>query len=403
MAESLYRGIQIGKETDYGTAVAATTILPVDEGSGEFQTNRATRFPEEDFGTQVAFLAGRGTHGVRMATASVAADARFEDLGQFLRMMIGAPAYATVAVTSSSVASPSVITTATHGLVSGQSVTIAGHTGSTPDINGTHIVTVINATTFSIPVNVTVGGTGGTVTTGGQTYTAGTTTDTTESMTYEISTDVQDFIASGVKATSLELSYDAIGPGENSPWRVSADLQSNRVVKGSATGSLTIPSVLETMEGHLTQVYQGTTATAFASLGELTNHLIQYSLRIEQEKPLRPYGSTVDYASNVGIRKRRSTMNALFALSATSISDIYDIFDSTGGLLSERRMRIKVNGSANKTMTVDHRLAYMNVVPDPNGRDGEYVLSVEGNATYDSTQATDLVLAITGAAVAALP
>jgi hypothetical protein len=335
MSESLYRGIQIGKETTYGTAVAATTILPVDEGSGEFTLNRATRFPEEDFGTQTAFLGGRGTHGVRMATASLAMDARFEDIGQILRMLT-APVYA----------------------------------GAGP---------------YS------------------QTYTLGTTTDTSESMTFEINTDVQDFIASGVKVTSLELSYDAIAAGENSPWKITAELQANRIVKGTATAALTIPSVLETIEGHLTQIYQGTTATAFGSLAELSAHLVQYSLRIEQERPLRPYGSTVDYATNVGIRKRRATFNAMLALSATTITDVYDIFDSSGGLLSERRLRLKASGSGTKTLTIDHRAAYMNVDRDPNGRDGEYVLNVEGNATYDSTLASDVVIAVGGVANATLP
>lgn len=69
-----------------------------------------------------------------------------------------------VAITSSSVANPSVITTPTaHGLVSGELATIAGHAGSTPAINGDHVVTVLTPTTFSIPVNVTVAGAGGTV------------------------------------------------------------------------------------------------------------------------------------------------------------------------------------------------------------------------------------------------
>ena len=69
------------------------------------------------------------------------------------------------AITSSSVANPTVITTTTrHNLKSGQTVVIEGHTGSTPSINGTHVATRLTDTTFTIPVNVTVGGTGGTVT-----------------------------------------------------------------------------------------------------------------------------------------------------------------------------------------------------------------------------------------------
>ena len=70
-----------------------------------------------------------------------------------------------VPITSNSVANPSVVTTTKpHGLTTGQVVVIAGVSGSTPDINGSRTVTVISTTQFSVPVNVTVGGTGGTVT-----------------------------------------------------------------------------------------------------------------------------------------------------------------------------------------------------------------------------------------------
>lgn len=72
---------------------------------------------------------------------------------------------ATLAITSSSVADPSVLVTAAHGIAIGSSdvVTIVGHTGSTPDINGSHLFTALTTTTGTIPVNVTVGGTGGTL------------------------------------------------------------------------------------------------------------------------------------------------------------------------------------------------------------------------------------------------
>lgn len=68
-------------------------------------------------------------------------------------------------ITSSSVADPTLITTsAPHALVVGSVVVIASHTGSTPSLNGAHVVTAIPTTsTFNIPVSVTVGGTGGTV------------------------------------------------------------------------------------------------------------------------------------------------------------------------------------------------------------------------------------------------
>ncbi len=72
---------------------------------------------------------------------------------------------ATLAITSSSVADPTVLTTAAHGITIGASdvVTIASHTGSTPSINGTFLFTATGATTGTIPISVTVGGTGGTM------------------------------------------------------------------------------------------------------------------------------------------------------------------------------------------------------------------------------------------------
>jgi hypothetical protein len=69
-----------------------------------------------------------------------------------------------VAITSSSVANPThIITPVAHGLITNDVILIAGHTGSTPTINGERIVTKINDTEFTIPVNVTIGGTGGTL------------------------------------------------------------------------------------------------------------------------------------------------------------------------------------------------------------------------------------------------
>lgn len=63
-------------------------------------------------------------------------------------------------VTSNSIANPTIITSASHGLFSNRIITIAG-SNSTPSINGTYSVTVLNSNQFSIPVNVTTNGTAG--------------------------------------------------------------------------------------------------------------------------------------------------------------------------------------------------------------------------------------------------
>jgi len=67
-------------------------------------------------------------------------------------------------VTSSSVANPSVITcSANVPFANGDVVNIQGHTGSTPAISGSYTISNVSGATFTIPVDVTVGGTGGTV------------------------------------------------------------------------------------------------------------------------------------------------------------------------------------------------------------------------------------------------
>lgn len=72
---------------------------------------------------------------------------------------------AAVTITSSSIANPTnILCAAVHGLTTSDEVIIAGHSGSVPDINGRHTVTVVDPTNYTIPVNVTTGGTGGTST-----------------------------------------------------------------------------------------------------------------------------------------------------------------------------------------------------------------------------------------------
>jgi hypothetical protein len=87
-------------------------------------------------------------------------------LARVERRTAGAPVV--VNLTLNSIATPTVVLCAApHGLVTGQTVTIAGVATSTPSINGVWTITVIDSTHFSVPENVTVAGTGGTVTVAG--------------------------------------------------------------------------------------------------------------------------------------------------------------------------------------------------------------------------------------------
>jgi len=72
------------------------------------------------------------------------------------------PSNVATPITSNTLANPSVVTTPIpHTLTTGDVILIAGVATSNPTINGERTVTVISPTSFSVPVNVTTGGTGG--------------------------------------------------------------------------------------------------------------------------------------------------------------------------------------------------------------------------------------------------
>lgn len=102
------------------------------------------------------FLGNQITAGVRSDTA--ATNGTGVDLGVN-------PNYTAVNISSVGVANPGQVNATAHGLVTGDSVVIAGTT-TTPSINGNYPVTVVNPNQFTIPVNVTSGqaGAAGTVT-----------------------------------------------------------------------------------------------------------------------------------------------------------------------------------------------------------------------------------------------
>jgi hypothetical protein len=328
MAEAAFRYVQIGKETTFGTAVQGTIILPLDVGSAEFTLNRAYDIPDEDFGTMIQHLNGRGSYGVRVATGSLSMNGSFELAPYILDMAIGS------AVTSGT-ASPY-----------------------------TH------------------------------TFTADGTADTAHSYTFRTVDTVQPWVTAGVQVQRFDLGFDNIDAGTNSMWKLNADLQAASHVKGTATASLSAPTTIQTMEGHLTTLSEGPSGTAFASLGELTASLVQYRLSVDQAKPLRPYGGTADFASAHGDQKRVSTVAMMLKVSSTVITDIWDIFNVSGALPTDRRARIVSSGSNSASLTIDHLLEYTDVHISPNERNGERLVAVTANCLYDSTLASDLVIAI---------
>jgi len=86
-----------------------------------------------------------------------------------LRLLDG-PIIAGATITANSQASPTVVTCGAY-VPTGSTVTITG-SNSTPPINGTYVATNSSAVAFTIPVDVTVAGTAGTVVCAGTTLAA---------------------------------------------------------------------------------------------------------------------------------------------------------------------------------------------------------------------------------------
>lgn len=327
MAESAYRKVQMGKESVLGTEVDATFIFPVDPGSAEFTLNRATQVPNEDYGRSVRNQTGRGSHGVKVATAPLSAPARFEDVGRILSIALGS----------------------------------AVATGS------------------------------GTVT---NVWDRDTTAQTHNSYTVESDDGVAPFIATGVVATGFELGFDALGPGENSMWTVSADLQAANVAQGTATGGLSDPSTLETMEGHNTTIAMGPTGTAFADLSAVTGSLVSYRYRDTFDKPGRPYGGSETFSAVGASKDAMGEVTILLSVTSATIDESWDIYVVSGSVPTERRVRITVDGSGDNLFTIDHRLLFTDVHVEPEGRDGERLVSITAETMYDSTIGTDIEMTL---------
>jgi hypothetical protein len=138
-----------------------TAGQPVICAAGTLKTEYKRGPTVGDFTTAEMSLAVSGAkHNALIVAPFTARTTAADTSGTYLDL--GAPVAATI--TANSVANPTIVTTsAPHGFVSGQTVTCGG-TNSTPALTGPYTLSVIDATHFSVPVNVTVAGTAGTAT-----------------------------------------------------------------------------------------------------------------------------------------------------------------------------------------------------------------------------------------------
>lgn len=209
--------------------------------------------------------------------------------------------------------------------------------------------------------------------------------DTLDPMTVEDGDQIQAYLMLGAFVQSLTLSYDALSAGSASPWTFEATLIGRDKQATSFTGSVTAPSSMETVMGHLTRLYLGDTATAFASLSEVTGSLLSFSVSIETGIVLRKQGGSDDVADNHGREKVSATFTALVEQTAATKSAVWDDFESDGTnpVQPTKRLRIQAQGNGDREFTIDGAIQ-IEGVPTQEG-DGSTRYSVEGHYVKDAT------------------
>ena len=411
MAEVVFDKLQLGLQTGTpgapGAAVDATIIFPIDAGLIDAELDRGYESPDEDFGMLARHQPGRGSYGLRGAQVPLTFIARFEDIMRFLEMRLAGgivPSGTAITLANPSAAADDIIDTAApHGAAAGDQVVFTALTGGAGlSINTPYYVIAANLASTTLQVSATPGGsavnfstdiTAGTMSVGPTftwTYTADNTSDTCKVYTAELGSETSqdEYQLSTCVVTDLEIGFDDLSAPGDHPWKVTVTLMALDRSIHTLTAALSARSGMETIEGHLTRLYEGTTGTAFGSLAELANHLKQYRLKISGGRPYRAAGGTTDLPYGFGIEKPDVTFEAKVKVSSSSKSDIHDIYNASGAVATERRWRLSVAGSGSKVFRIDHRVRFDGVKRGE--LDGEAVYEVKGHAVYDSTLASAL-------------
>lgn len=327
MTEAVFNKLQLGQQTVLATAVATTTVFPIDEGFAGFELDRAAESPDEDYGSSSREYSGRGSTGVRWATASLPFTGRFQDFMHIQQMHFD--------------------TATTAGAGPYTHTTIFDDSGAAPS-------SALKPYTAHYGV-------------------AGSTQD--------------EWIATGVLCDTLEFGFDALSAPGNSMWKGTAGLVAINRGNGTMTAAQTPPATLETMEGHKTTIADGSTSTAFASLSALAS-LRQFSFSSSLNLAGRAYGaSSGDTATAVGQSgKGTATWTALIGIAAGAKTSLIDIYNMSGDVQTDRRFRVTITGSGNNVATLDFRSRF--TATDVGIDNGERLYAASGVFVYDSTLAS---------------
>jgi hypothetical protein len=321
MSEAVFHKVQFGRQSSVGTAVAATTVFPVDAGWLGFELDRAVESPNEDYGRMSRFQPGRASYGLRGADGSIPFVARYQDLMHILEMHVA-------------------------GGVS--------PTGADPY---TYVYTFDETSDTLKPYTIEYG---------------------------DINSTQDEFRGVGCVINELELGFDALTAPGNAMWTGTAGIMALDRDANAMTAGQSAPSALETIEGHKTVLSLGSTSTAFGSLTAQTASLAQFRFNSTNNIVRRAYGGTTDIASAYGrSEKGETTFEALIKIASGTKTAFHDVLDEATNVVTEQRFRIAADGDGDNSMTVDFRAHFTAV--NLGDREGERLYAVSGNWVYDAT------------------
>lgn len=311
MAEKVFDTIQLGRDAGTPYSEVAATTVYPGKSTGP-DLDRGYLNPDEDYGIISDSYPGRGSWGIRGGSTSIDSVARFEDVGHLFNMNV-----------------------APYPAPGGGA----------------------NAYTFD--------------------WTAAESSEAISTYTVEMGSEdaLDQYTLTGCVVPELTLGFDALTAPGNSPWNVTASVEALTRLQKAITAGQAAPSGMETIEGHFSRLYAGTTATAYTSLGELPGSLVSYKLTNTMPWVRRAYGGTTDVATGWGLSgKASATFEAGLKINAADLAATHDLFDFASGQVQESRWRVRATGARTATQT-----EVQTFTTDATG--GTFTLSFEGYTT----------------------
>lgn len=229
------------------------------------------------------------------------------------------------------------------------------------------------------------------------TYIADDTTDTLKPRTLKLGDQINAYVSTYCLVEKIHIFYDALAAGSNAPWRIEVDYIGQDLQNGTFDAATNVAGA-ESPMGHLTRIYLGSTATAFASLSEIAGSLVKFDMTIETGVTTRKEGGIHDtFDSHGRLNRKINFTGTVMASSAgkTNYRDPWVVADSP--VVMEKRMRIQalgtiVSSALPRTITIDQRVQISGVKMGEHN--GAAIFEVEGHAVDDATLASNISVAV---------